>query len=80
MNYPHLLELVEGLASHPEAEMVSLDVARKRRVTKREKILVKVITDIYCAVHANYPLHSCHDVHSDWRKHAEELYKQVVEV
>ena len=80
MTTPHLLELVELLASHDEVEGVEMDIVRKRPVTKREKILAQVIMDIYTAVHSNMRLHACHNVNDNWRAKAEEQYRTLVEV
>lgn len=80
MTNQHLLELIELLASHDEAEGVMMDIARKRKVTRRERILAQVIMDIYTAVHSNQRLHACHNVHDDWRRKAEEQFRNLVEV
>lgn len=81
MTQKHLLELVEALASHDEAESVQMDIARKRRVTRRERILSQVITDIYTAVHSHDPIqHPCYGVHGNWREKAEHQFKKLVEV
>ena len=53
LNDRQLLELVEYLATYSEAEDVEMDIARGKRVTKREKMLADSLGKIYCAVHGH---------------------------
>lgn len=69
-----VLELCEYIASYSDAEDVDMDVARGRRVTKREKRLAESLNSIYCAIHAFRQNTKPGCKHEDWLKNAKNQY------
>ena len=76
LTHEKILELVEIISSYSEAEDVDMDVALKRKATRREKSLARSLNEIYCAVHAFRQQTKPGCKHDGWMKNAVEQYKQ----
>lgn len=53
-------------------------VYENTKMTKEDG--AKVIGDIFTVCHGVGKHHSCYDVHDDWRKNTEKLYKEFKEI
>jgi len=69
-NAKKLLLVEEILCSSDLATDIDMDIARDRKVSKKEKEMAGLLNLIYEIIH---PYKGCR--HSDWEKRAEILYK-----